>query len=95
MRRHRAALVLRGALLTALVFALAGFQLVLPVNRLASVFVVDQSDSAGVAGREAALACVRASLTAMPEGDEAGVVAFGKDALVERLPAEVRDLGRI
>ncbi|HET9681434.1 MAG TPA: VWA domain-containing protein, partial [Candidatus Limnocylindrales bacterium] len=95
IRRHRAALALRIGLLAALVFALAGFQLVLPVDRLATVFVVDLSDSVGVAAREAALAYVRDSLTVMPDGDEAGVVAFGKDALVERLPTEVRELGRI
>ena len=31
----------------------------------------------------------------MPEGDVAGIVAFGKGALVERLPAELRDIDRI
>jgi uncharacterized membrane protein len=95
VRRHRAALAVRAGLLAGLVFALAGFQLVLPVDRLATVFVVDLSDSVGTTGRDAALAYVRDSLAVMPPGDEAGVVAFGKEALVERLPAEVRELGRI
>ena len=54
--RRRAALAIRLALLSALVFALAGFQLVLPVDRLAVVYVVDLSDSVGTAGREEALA---------------------------------------
>ena len=31
----------------------------------------------------------------MPEGDVAGIVAFGKDALVERLPSELEDVERI
>ena len=31
----------------------------------------------------------------MPEGDAAGIVAFGKGALVERLPAELREIDRI
>ena len=57
--RRRAALVARTLLLTALVFALAGFRLVLPVDRLATVFVVDLSDSVGNDGREAALAFLR------------------------------------
>ena len=35
------------------------------------------------------------SLVAMPHDDMAGIVAFGKDALVERLPAEVRELDAI
>ena len=66
--------LVRTLLLTALVFALAGFRLVLPVDRLATVFVVDLSDSVGEAGREDALAFVRDSLKAMPEGDVAGIV---------------------
>ena len=76
-------------LLAALVLALAGFQLVLPVDRLATVFVVDLSDSVGNAGREDALAFLRETLKVMPDGDVAGIVAFGKDALVERLPADL------
>ncbi len=93
--RRWAALVVRTVLLGALVFALAGFQLVLPVDHLATVFVVDLSDSVGNAGREATVAFLRDSLRAMPKDDLAGIVAFGKQALVERLPEDVRDLDRI
>ncbi len=95
IRRHRLALAVRTALLGALVFAIAGFQLVLPVDRLATVFVVDLSDSVGSAGHESALAFLRESLADMPAGDAAGVVAFGGDALVERLPEEVRQIDRL
>src|SRR6185503_21331440 len=63
--------------------------------RLATVFVVDLSDSVGNDGREDALAFLRESLEAMPEGDQAGIVAFGKDALVERLPEELRQIDRL
>jgi Ca-activated chloride channel family protein len=94
-RRRRAALAMRTILLSALVLALAGFQLVLPVDRLATVFVVDLSDSVGESGREDALAFLRETLEVMPEGDEAGIVAFGKDALVERLPEELRAIDRL
>ncbi|HYU49185.1 MAG TPA: VWA domain-containing protein, partial [Candidatus Limnocylindria bacterium] len=93
--RRRAALLVRTLLIAALVFALAGFQLVLPVDRLATVFVVDLSDSVGQPGRTAAIDYLRQSLALMPKDDVAGVVAFGKDALVERLPAEVRELDTI
>ena len=93
--RRRAALLGRTLLIAALVFALAGFQLVLPVDRLATVFVVDLSDSVGQPGRTAAIDYLRQSLALMPKDDVAGVVAFGKDALVERLPAEVRELDTI
>ena len=93
--RRRAALAIRTALLSALVLALAGFQLVLPVDKLATVFVVDLSDSVGTSGRENALAFLRETLDVMPEGDQAGIVAFGKDALVERLPEELRAIDRL
>ncbi len=93
--RRRAAIAIRTLLISALVFALAGFQLVLPVDRLATVFVVDLSDSVGNDGREDALAFLRESLEAMPDGDQAGIVAFGKDALVERLPEELREIDRL
>src|SRR5687768_3768017 len=93
--RRRVALVVRMVLLLALVLALAGFRLVLPVDRLGTVFVVDLSDSVGAAGREDALAYIRESLELMPEGDVAGIVGFGRAALVERLPAEVREIDRI
>src|SRR5262245_66267285 len=94
-RRRRAALAVRTLLLAALVFALAGFQLVLPVDRLAPVVVVDLSDGVGTEGREDALAFLRQTLDEMPDGDQAGIVAFGKDALVERLPEELRAIDRL
>jgi uncharacterized membrane protein len=93
--RRRVALVLRSVVLTALVLALAGFRLVLPVDRLATVFVVDLSDSIGNAGREDALAFLRQTLAVIPEGDVAGIVAFGKEALVERLPSDLAEIDRI
>jgi uncharacterized membrane protein len=93
--RRRLALLIRAIVLTALVLALAGFRLVLPVDRLATVYVVDLSDSIGTAGREDALAWLRDSLKVMPEKDVAGIVGFGRAALVERLPAEVREIDRI
>src|SRR3954464_11318037 len=93
--RRRLAVVIRSLLLVSLVLALAGFRLVLPVDRLATVFVVDLSDSVGTAGREDAPARLRASLKVMPEGDVAGIVGFGRAALVERLPQEVREIDRI
>jgi Ca-activated chloride channel family protein len=93
--RRRAALLVRSFLIAALVLALAGFQLVLPVDRLATVFVLDLSDSVGTAGREEAVQFVRDSLREMPEGDVAGIVAFGKDALVERLPSDLSEIDRV
>ena len=73
---------------------MAGLQLVLPVDRLATVFVVDLSDSVGNDGRaEPGLRPRNPRQDAA--GDVAGIVAFGRDALVERLPEDVRDLDRL
>jgi len=94
-RRRRVALLVRTALLAALVLALAGVQVVLPVDRLATVFVVDLSDSIGNAGREDTLAFLRETLADKPDGDVAGIVAFGKQALVERLPSDLTEIDRI
>ncbi len=93
--RRRAALAVRALVLAALVGALAGLQIVLPVDRLAVVFVVDLSDSVGTAGREEALAYLRESLAGKRDEDVAGIVAFGADALVERLPSDLAEIDRI
>jgi uncharacterized membrane protein len=93
--RRRVALIVRTLLLSALVLALAGFRIVLPVDRLATVFVVDLSDSVGNDGREDALAFLRETLAEIPDGDVAGIVAFGKEALVERLPSELAEIDRL
>ena len=95
LARRSAALLLRTVVLSLLVFALAGFQLVLPVDRLATVFVVDLSDSVGQRGQEDALVFLREALVEMPEGDVAGIVAFGRQALVERLPTDLQEIDRI
>ncbi len=93
--RRRTSLVLRTVILSALVLALAGLRLELPVDRLTTVFVVDLSDSVGSAGQESALAYVRRALEERPDGDQAAVVAFGREALVERLPGELDAIDRL
>ena len=93
--RRRLSLILRAVILGCLALALAGFAIVWPVDRLTTVFVVDLSDSVGQQGRESSLAYLRDSLELRPDGDKAAIVAFGSEALVERLPAELTDLDRI
>ncbi|MEA2577634.1 MAG: hypothetical protein QOD78_1222, partial [Chloroflexota bacterium] len=46
-------------------------------------------------GRQDALAFLRETLDVIPEGDVAGIVAFGKEALVERLPSDLAEIDRI
>ncbi len=89
-----AALLVRWALLTALILALAGLQSVQFTNRLAVVFLIDASDSVGPDGVERAAQFVRDALRAMRSDgqDQAAVVVFGADAQVERVMSTVRDL---
>jgi uncharacterized membrane protein len=93
--RRALALGVRLLILSAVILALAGLQVVVPVDRLTTVFVVDLSDSVGDDGRASAFQFVRDSLRVKPAGDRAGIVAFGGEALVERLPAEEAQLERI
>jgi uncharacterized membrane protein/Mg-chelatase subunit ChlD len=93
--RRRVASVVRVALLSLIVLALAGLQWVWPVDKLTTIFVVDLSDSVGASGRTAAVEFVREAIAATPDGDRAGIVAFGGDALVERLPDELKEMAAL
>ncbi|MCV0402918.1 MAG: VWA domain-containing protein [Chloroflexi bacterium] len=90
--RRVASLVIRLALVGALVLALAGARLALPSDRLSVVFLLDASASMLDATREELVDWARASVREMPEGDTAGVVVFGANALVDRLPSQLDQL---
>ncbi len=91
--RRAASLVLRLLLVTCLVGALAGARLTLPSDRLSVVFLVDGSDSMPDGTREELVEFARDAVAQMPEADLAGVVVFGGNALVDRLPSDVPELG--
>jgi len=93
--RFWASLGLRSALALALVFAVAGIQLVLPVDRLTTVFLLDGSDSLPPSTRAQAETFIQEALQQMPDDDQAAIVVFGGNALVERAPSEELRLGRI
>ncbi|WP_129628022.1 VWA domain-containing protein [Candidatus Oscillochloris fontis] len=94
-RRFWMSLGLRSLIGLALVLALAGVQVVLPVRHLTTVFLLDGSDSLSPTVRAQAESFIQAALVAMPEGDQAAIVVFGAAPLVERLPSMTRQLGRI
>src|SRR5687767_14473807 len=93
--RFWASLLVRTALVGALVFALAGAQLVQHVDRITTVFVIDSSNSVAPSARGQAEAFVQDALKTMHPGDQAAVVVFGENALVERAPSEDATLGRL
>jgi uncharacterized membrane protein/secreted protein with Ig-like and vWFA domain len=90
--RRVASLVIRLALVLCLVGAVAGARLALPADRLSVVFLVDGSASMVDATRDELLSFARSAVRQMPEGDTAGVVVFGANALVDRLPSELDEL---
>ncbi|HVM25016.1 MAG TPA: VWA domain-containing protein [Candidatus Limnocylindrales bacterium] len=90
--RRSASLALRLALVGCLVLSLAGIRLALPADRLSVVFLLDASASMLDATRDELVTWARGSVRQMPEGDRAGVVVFGANALVDRLPSELNQL---
>lgn len=93
--RDLTSLVIRCLIFTLVVFALAGMQTAHGADRLAVVFLLDHSDSIGQNGREQQLEYVRESLNAMSPDDQAAIVVFGADAVVERPMSAGRELAAI
>ncbi len=83
-RRETLSLAVRLVILLCLVLALAGFSVVRAARDLAVVFLIDVSDSLPEQAFAAALDYTRRALAEMGPDDQAAVIAFGGDALVER-----------
>ncbi len=82
--RDWTALVLRCLVLLALIFALAGASFSRATQRVAVVFLVDVSDSMSQTAQAAAQDWVQTAIADMPVDDQAAIVLFGANALVER-----------
>jgi uncharacterized membrane protein len=93
--RDIASLFLRVTILALLILALAGAQLVRGADRLAVVYLLDLSDSMGASAREAARQYIVDSLATMGPDDEAGLIVFGEDSLLEQPLSNVRQLRAI
>ena len=92
VKRARWALATRLGVLTLLAFALADPRLKTTADKLAVAFLVDVSDSVGSQARADAEKWLQDALRAMPAGDEAAVVVFAGDALVERTASPLQEL---
>lgn len=85
--RRIAALLLRTLVLTLIVFALAGAQMVRTSDRLTLIYLLDQSLSIPPERREAMIDYVNAAiLQHRRRDDRAGVIVFGRDAAIEVPP---------
>ena len=93
--RELLSLLLRLAIALALILALAGLELVRHSDQLAVVFLLDASDSMPPSAQAAAGHYIQQSMQAMRPDDQAAVVVFGGDALVERNMSPVRQLAPV
>jgi Mg-chelatase subunit ChlD len=88
-------LALRLILMTAIILGLAGLQIRFRSNLLTTVFILDASDSIPPAEMQRGEDLIRAAIQSKPRDDQAAIVVFGEDALVERLASKDSGLGNI
>jgi Ca-activated chloride channel homolog len=85
-RRHMISLLTRLVLLGLLVMVLAEPRAVRTSDTLSVVYAVDVSDSIGEGSVDQAIGFVTRTVVEKPDSDEAGLVAFGRNAAVELPP---------
>lgn len=90
--RKRFVLVQRGLLVTSVVLALAGVQAVRVHKRVCTLFVLDLSHSVSEKARKQGETFIRESLKHLRAEDEAGIVVFGRDPVVEVGPSHLKTL---
>ncbi len=93
--RERLAAGVRLLLLTLLVLALSGVRLVKPTESLCTVYAVDVSDSIGPRQRTEVLRYIKQARKKMRPGDQAALVAFGAEALLDHAPDDRTEIGQI
>lgn len=90
--RKRLVLALRMLMVALLVLALAGPQAIQPNRGTCVVFALDMSDSISDQGRKASREFIRQALRHLGPDDQAAIVAFGRDALVDTTPSPLKEL---
>ncbi len=93
--RRWTALALRTIVCLALVLALAGLQWLLPVEGMNVFFLLDRSDSIPSNQQDAAKALVNRMAGQKKSEDKAGVIIFGTDASIDRMPNAAIDLEKV
>ena len=93
--RRRAALLIRTLVIVLLVLALAGMRIERHSDDLAVIFAIDKSESVSDREIERALSQINEALAARRARDQAGVIVFGEDALVERSPGPLQKVDKL
>ena len=94
-RRDITSLLLRSTILILMVMALAGFQIVRQVDRLAVVFLVDASDSIGTELRVSQAEYIQNAIATKPVDDEWALVVFGANVSIDTPFSNITELGAI
>ncbi len=94
-RRRHLSLGLRVLIVTLLVLALSGVQIVKRTDQLCVFFVLDLSDSITEAQKTHAIDHIRTAVHEMKGDDLAGVIVAGSEALVELSPARQLEIEEI
>ena len=93
--RKRVVLGLRTTITLAIVLALAGLQWRRPVEGMNVFFVLDRSDSVPSAQQDAAKSLVNRMADQKKKDDKAGVIIFGTEASIDRMPNEAISLEKV
>jgi uncharacterized membrane protein len=94
-KRDATSLALRLVVVTFLILGLSGLQIAQAADRLSVVFLLDASDSIDQTARSQAEQYIRDAMARMGPEDRAGLIVFGKNALIERPVSSVKELGAI
>lgn len=90
--REWSSVVLRVVIVACLILALSGAQTVRSADDLAVVFLVDGSDSINAEQAQQAELFVREAVASMKANDQAAVIVFGANSLVDRPMSTIADL---
>lgn len=93
--RKRLAFVIRFLLAGGLAVAISGPEARRPNHGLCTIFLVDRSDSVSEADRARTQQFVDGALQRLGPSDEGGVIAFGKDAIIDSAPGGRRGFGKV
>lgn len=93
--RRSAVRILRPLILLLLVLALAGLTIERPEDRLTVIFAVDGSRSVGGTGHAETVRWLAAAADKIPAEDQAGVVVFGRDAMIDTFPTDGFRVGEV
>ena len=93
--RRWVAVAIRVVVLTVLVCAVAGLQMLRPIDGMNVFFLLDRSDSIPSPQQEAARDYVNKAAKLMKKTDKAGVIVFGSEASIESSPSPVVDLQKV